>query len=243
MYFQQSFVTRWHDTDANRFLRPSAILTYLEETSGIHMRSVGRSLDEVRDEDGLAFILSKIGMNFYAPISPFRKICVETWVNDSKGYSSARHFRLYDEEKLVVEASTVWALIDLSKKFPIKLGNFDFGFPFEEETLDAVSTRFHIPKDFVMENVGARRIAYSDIDYNMHMNNTHYPDMLCDFLPDMQNSRVSSMTLSFLREAPYDKTLHVFRGKSEEESWLMKTKNEAGETCLEAEVKLVPLER
>lgn len=240
MYFKQNFVTRWHDTDANRFLRPSAILTYLEETSGIHMRHVGRSLDDVRDKDGLAFILSKIGMNFYAPISPFRNICVETWVNEGKGYSSVRHFRLYDEDKLVVEASTVWALIDLSKRFPIKLDAFDFGFSFEEEKLD-VSTRFHIPKDFTMENVGVRRIAYSDIDYNMHMNNTHYPDMLCDFLPDMQNERVSSMTLSFLREAPFEQTLLVFRGKTDEGIWFMKTKNDAGETCLEAEIKTAPL--
>ncbi len=243
MYFKQNYVTRWHDTDANLFLRPSAILMYLEETSGIHMRSVGRGLDEVRDREGLAFILSKIGMNFYAPISPFRDIRVETWINDSKGYSSLRHFRMYDGDKLVVEASTVWALIDLNKKMPVKVGTFDYGFDYGEETMEHVSTRVHIPKEFEMEAVGERRIAYSDIDYNMHMNNTHYPDMLCDFLPDMQEKRVSSMTLSFLREAPYEKTLHFFRGEREDGAWFMKTKNDAGETCLEAEIKLVPLEK
>lgn len=242
MYFKQNYVTRWHDTDANLFLRPSAILMYLEETSGIHMRSVGRGLDEVREREGLAFILSKIGMNFYAPISPFRDICVETWINDSKGYSSLRHFRMYEGDKLVAEASTVWALIDLNKKMPVKVGTFDYGFDYEEETMEHVDTRFHIPKDFEMEAVGERKIAYSDIDYNMHMNNTHYPDMLCDFLPDMQNHRVSSMTLSFLREAPYGKTLRVLRGQTENGSWFMKTKNDMDETCLEAEITLVPLE-
>lgn len=243
MYFRHEFETRWHDTDANRFLRPSAVLMYLEEASGIHMRHVGRSLDDIRDHDGVAFILSKIGVNFYAPVSPFRNICVETWVNEGKGYSSVRNFRLYDGDTLAAEASSVWALIDLSKKFPIKLDRFDFGFSFEEETLDNVSTRFRIPKDFVMENAGERRIAYSDIDYNMHMNNTHYPDMLCDFLPDMQNNRVSSMGLSFLREAPYEQTLRVLRGKREDGGWFMKTKNSADETCLDAEVTLVPLDR
>lgn len=238
MYFKQNFTTRWHDTDANRYLRPSAILTYLEETSGIHMREVGRSLDDIRDNDGLAFILSKIGMNFYAPISPFKEICVETWVNDSKGYSSVRHFRLYDEGKIAVEASTTWALIDLSKKFPVKINNFDFGFDFEEESLDHVSTRLRIPKDTVLTDVGERRIVYSDIDYNMHMNNTHYPDMICDFLPDIQQKRVGQMTLSFLREASYEHSLRVLRGQSEDGNWFIKTQNESGETCLEAEVRL-----
>lgn len=242
MYFKQTFETRWHDTDANRFLRPSAILMYLEETSGIHMRHVGRSLDDVRDKEGLAFILSRIGIHFYAPISPFREVTVETWVNEGKGYTSVRNFRLYDGDRLAVEASSLWALIDLSKKFPVKLDRFDFGFSFEEEVLDKVSTRFHIPKDFELDPVGERRIAYSDIDYNMHMNNTHYPDMLCDFLPDMQNHRVRSMTLSFLREAPYEQTLSVLRGKREDGGWFMKTKNAENETCLEAEVMLAPLE-
>ena len=207
------------------------------------MREVGRSLDDVRDKDGLAFILSRIGINFYAPISPFRTITAETWVNEGKGYTSVRNFRLYDGDKLAVEASSLWALIDLSKKFPVKLDRFDFGFSFEEETLDGISTRFHIPKEFPMETAGERRIAYSDIDYNMHMNNTHYPDMLCDFLPDMQESRVGSMTLSFLREAPYGQTLRVLRGKREDGGWFMKTKNGADETCLEAEVMLLPLEK
>ena len=238
MYFKQNYTTRWHDTDANRYLRPSAILTYLEETSGIHMREVGRSLDDIRDRDGLAFILSKIGINFYAPISPFSEIMVETWVNESRGYSSVRHFRLYDGGKVAAEASTTWALIDLNKKFPVKINTFDFAFEFEEETLEKVSQRLRIPKDTELIDVGERRIAYSDIDYNMHMNNTHYPDMLCDFLPDIQNKRVSGMTLSFLREASYEHTLRVLRGKSESGSWLMKTQNEEGETCLEAEVVL-----
>lgn len=242
MYFEQSYTTRWHDTDANRFLRPSAILMYLEETSGIHMRHVGRSLDEIRDCDGLAFILSQIGIRFFESIEPFRDIRVVTWVNDSRGYSSTRHFRLYDGDKVMAEASTVWALIDLSKKFPVKVGSFDFGFPFEEEALD-ISTRIHIPKDTAMELAGERRISYSDIDYNMHMNNTHYPDMLCDFLPDMQSCRVSSMKLSFLREAAYEKTLAVYRAQTEDGRWLMRTKNEIDETCLEAEVTLVPLDR
>ena len=241
MYFKQNYQTKWHDTDHNRILRPSSVLAYLEETSAIHMRSVNRSLDDIRDRDGLAFILSKIGMNFYAPISPFRDICVETWINDSKGYSSSRHFRLYDGDTLAVEASTTWALIDLAKKFPIKINNFDFGFYAEEETLDRVCTRIHIPKETIMKEVGTRRIGYSDIDYNMHMNNTHYPDMLCDFLTDMSKKRVNRMTLSFLREATYGHTLRVLQGESGEGSILMKTQNETGETCLEAEVWLTPI--
>lgn len=241
MIYKEQFETKWHDTDANRFLRPSAILMYMEETSGNHMRRVNRSLDEIRDKDGLAFILSRIGIHFYAPVAPFRTICVETWVNDSRGYSSIRHFRLYDGDILAAEASTTWALIDLSKKFPVKLTNFDFGFDFEETILENVPSRIRIPKELDMAVVGERKIVYSDIDYNQHMNNTHYPDMLCDFVPTMQGKRVSSMMLSFLREATYGHTLSISRGSLNESEYLFRTKNENDETCLEAQVKLTDL--
>ena len=59
MKFSLDYTTRWHDTDAERRLRPSTLLVYMQETSNRHVASTGMSLDRLRDEKGLAFILSK----------------------------------------------------------------------------------------------------------------------------------------------------------------------------------------
>jgi acyl-ACP thioesterase len=75
------------------------------------------------------------------------------------------------------------------------------------------------------------------------MNNTHYPDMICDFLDEMTDEtkayKVKSMSLSYVKESHIGATLTVIRGAMDENGEIaVKTLNEAGETCLEAIVCL-----
>ena len=97
-------------------------------------------------------------------------------------------------------------------------------------------------KDAELKEVGKRRIMYSDIDYNMHMNNTHYPDMICDYIDEMTGDipyYVSGMSLSYIKESHLGATLTVTRGEMSEDGRInVRTLNEAGEPCLEAIVKL-----
>ena len=92
-----------------------------------------------------------------------------------------------------------------------------------------------------METVGTRTIGYSDTDFNRHMNNTRYPDMICDFLPGMADGRrVTSMSLSFVKEAALGDTLTVHRAPMVDtpNGFLVRTTRQDGQTCLEAAVTL-----
>jgi acyl-ACP thioesterase len=107
----------------------------------------------------------------------------------------------------------------------------------------ALLPKAKIAKDAIMTEVGNRKIMYSDIDYNMHMNNTRYPDMLCDYLSEMtdesQAYRVSALSLSYLKESRLGATLTVTRSERGEDGTVsVRTLNESGETCLEAVVGL-----
>ena len=91
-----------------------------------------------------------------------------------------------------------------------------------------------------MEVVGTRSIVYSDLDFNRHMNNTRYPDMICDFLPSMDGRWVTALSLSYLREAAFGDTLTVSRATAEGggERYLIRTTRPDGAVCLEALVEL-----
>jgi acyl-ACP thioesterase len=118
--------------------------------------------------------------------------------------------------------------------------DFDYGFTAEEPLPLVTPRRFAVPEN--MTEVGTRRIVYSDIDYNGHMNNTRYPDMVCDYLPDGTVPHVRTMHLEFAKEARYGATLRVERGcrtaETGETVYLVRTIDEAGEVCLSAEVWL-----
>lgn len=237
MVFTQKYVTKWHDADPALCLRPSAILMYLEETSGLHMRSVGRSLDDMHFREGRGFILSRIGILFHKPVKAYSEITVNTFTGDAAGFSSPRYFEMFADGERVAEATSIWALVDLEAHRPVKVSEFDFGFEHETRELEGIPTRVCIPKTTEFAVVGTREIRYSDVDYNGHMNNTKYPDMLMDYIPDPETVRLTGMVLSFRHEATLGHTLTVLRAETEG-GYLFRTVDTDGTVCLEAEVKL-----
>ena len=233
MKYDIDYQTRWHDTDAERRVRPSAILVYMQETSNRHVADSGMSLDELRDTKGLAFILSKIRIAFHRPLYAFEDIRVETFTTASRGYSSVRCFRVLSGDEVVAEADTTWALIDINER---QLRKFDeTGYIFEDEAPLSIDlpTRTRMPRELIPEEVGKRKILYSDLDYNMHMNNTRYPDMLCDYMPIEKVSGIKGMTLSYIHEAAFGDTITVQRAEREG-VYYFRTVNQKGDVCLEA---------
>lgn len=234
MIYTKHYTVRWHDTDSNRNLTPTHLLMYMEETSDYHLRDAGMTLDELRDTRGLAFLLSRIAVRVYEQLHVGEEIDVQTWVCESRGLSFVRCYRVLRDGKTVAEAYSIWALLDLNAQKLLPTASFPYDIEPEQPLGSEVSARVRFPAQAGMEYIGERKIVYSDIDYNGHMNNTHYPNMLCDFTPDILAKNVTGFTLSFLHEAAYGHTLKVFRCEREDGGYFFRTLDEAGNTCLEA---------
>ena len=240
MIFSKTYTVKWHDTDVNRRIRPSQLLMYMQETANHHLHEAGMDLDRLRDERGLGFLLSRVSVCVYEQLHAYDKIEVQTWICDGKGLSFNRCFRVLREGIPVAEAFTVWALMDISNQKLIRQEQFEYPFTGEEPISLSLPIRFRVPAVGEMPKVGERRIVYSDLDYNGHMNNTHYPDMLCDFTDGMPQREVVGFSLSYLHEAAFGKTLSVYRIDLGEEH-LFRTVDEQGNTCLEAKLFTTPI--
>ena len=235
MKFSRHYQTAWHDTDFDRKVRPSQLLVYMQETSNCHMASCGLTLDELRDQKRLAFILSRISLALYRPLYAFEDIDVQTWTCPGRGFSSNRAFRILRGEDVIAEAYTTWALLDLENGKLCRFDRCDYAFEDEDPPAMPIPARVRFPADADFAEWGKRRIVYSDLDYNGHMNNTRYPDMLCDFLPIESLGRIRGMTLSYLHEAAFGDTVTLL-GTKQDGSYYVRTQNEAGVTCLEAQI-------
>lgn len=239
MIFSEHFYTKFHDTGASRVLRPSASLVYMQEVANLQFIRNGLSLDRTRDEEGLAFILSRIAIKFHKPLYAYEDIESQTWTCPSKGYAFNRSFRILKDGQSVAEAVSLWALIDLNTMQLQKTDRqfFDFG---DEPLLQSdVPLRFRIPHPDQLECVAERKIVYSDIDYNMHMNNTHYPDLFCDYIPDMEHKWVTELSVSWIKEAHYGATVKIHTVEDEQFPGLyyFRLIGMGGETLVEARVK------
>ena len=237
MIFSLNYTTRWHDTDANRTVRPTQILVFMQEASNHHIKALGHDLDKLRDEQGLAFLLSKIRLALYKPLYAFEEITVETWTTPSRGFSFNRFFKIKRGDEVIAAADTTWALISLKTGELCKVDSFDFNFEHEEPIDIGLPARFRVPKQELLELVGERKIVYSDLDYNMHMNNTRYADMLCDFMPYDKISQIKGISLSYLHEAAFGNTVKIYRA-DDGQKFDFRTVNENSTVCLEAEILL-----
>lgn len=235
MKYTEKFNVKWHDTDASRRVKPSEMLVYMQETANRQFISDGRDLDGERDRDGVAFILSKISLDFYKPLYAYEDIYAQTWTCESKGYAFNRCFRIMRGEDVVAEASSVWALVNLKDGTLIRSNRYDVGFENEEAIVTAAPQRIKMPPVSEFCSVARRTIMYSDIDYNMHMNNTRYPNMLCDYMEIDDVERICGMSLSYLHEAAFGDTLEILRAKVDD-SYYFKTIGSDGKVCLEAQV-------
>ena len=240
MKFKQHYTIRWHDTNANREITPSAILTLMQETTNKHIQTIYPTLEYIRDELHQAFILSKIYMRFYEPAYAYDDVTVETWTGgESRGYTFYRNFYVKKDNIVIADALTLWCLVDTENQKLLPVTKFENNFVDEPSLPIDMPRRIKFPAELPLELVGNRKIVYSDIDYNRHMNNTHYPNMLIDFLPYPEKFKVKELMLSFLKGALYNDEIEIHRC-CEGESFYFKTVNSLENTCLEAMLKTEP---
>lgn len=234
MKLTKNYTVRWHETNANREMTPSAILTLMQETTNSHMQQMYPCLEDFRDKKRQAFILSKLFIRFNEPISAYDDISVSTWTgSESRGFTFWRSFSVEKDGKTVADALSHWALIDLDAGRLLPVSAFESDFIDEPSVNIEIPRRIKFPADAELEAVGTKKITYSDIDYNSHMNNTHYPNMLVDFLPSPEKYRVKDIMISFILGSMYNDEIKIFRAQ-ENDKFYFRTVNSEGKTCLEA---------
>ena len=231
----ERYKVKWHDTDASRRVRPSELLVYMQETANRQFESAGRDLDVERDNQHIAFILSKISLDFYESVHAYEEIDVETFTCESRGFSFNRGFRILRDGVLVAAGASVWALVDIKGGKLLRADSYDVGFEHEPIVITETPLRTKMPRIEEFVSVGKRKIVYSDIDYNMHMNNTRYPNMLCDFMDIEDTQKIKGMSLSYLHEAALGDEIDILRVKTDT-GYFFKTVNKDNQVLLEAMV-------
>lgn len=215
MRYSTQFTVLSYDLGYNDEIRPTALCRYLQEAASRNMRVEGPSYPELLAQ-GYSFLLSRLNVQQYLPLYADDVITVQTWAYTPPRVGAAfpRYYQLYRGEELIAEAATIWALLNLETGELCRTDAVELHYG-EDEPLD-LNTRLRIPA-VEWETVGTREIRYSDVDGNNHMNNTHYADMLCDFLPNPHAVRVTALQIHYVNEAPFGEVLTVRRAMTEED--------------------------
>ena len=218
MKWSGEYTVNANDVDFNNIVSVSNMLRYMQDAANYEMEEDGLSYNELFSR-GLSFVLSRIRMSFYSPIYAHEKIEVQSWACESRGVQFNRCYRIIKNGVIAAEAVSVWALVGVNDRHLHRVNEFDLPYRKDEMLELDMPARFKIPDDVDMRLVSERVVEYADVDMNGHMNNTHYPDVLCSHLSEnMRGQRVISMGISFLSEAPLGESVKIYSGMQRRQS-------------------------
>jgi len=232
MRHTENFTVKFHETDLNKRVSPSKALMLMQECANMQMEKYGPSLGTLMQQ-GMIFVVSRHMMNFYLPIYEYDKITVEAWTCPSHGYTFRRNLQILKDGKLAADTSSLWALYDTNEEKLVRVDNLKYNFDHDEQIFADPPQRIKPTCDFI--SVGKRKIVYSDVDCNRHMNNTKYPDMLCDYIDGIENMTVKQCYIYYVHEAPLHEVLDINISHAENDNhYYFKTIKQNGEVNAQA---------
>ena len=234
MKWSENYFVNNHDLDLNGVVRTSVLMRFMQECANAQCRHMGPSNELLRDE-GKAFLLSRFAAGFYATVHPYDTLQVESWGVESKGFSFYRCYRILRGSEVVAEATSVWALVDVASRRPIRVSEYHPGFAYDEMLTLELPTRIVFPQSTAPRLVKEHAVTYGETDQNRHMNNTRYPDMYSNFLP-LDGKRIRTISITYQNEAPMGERLRVYRSVGPDGCYYIRTVREDGKINTEAEI-------
>lgn len=171
-----------YDVGASKTLKPSSILKFMQEAGCRHLDSAGFTYEVMRRK-GIVFLIVKMAAEIDSLPRYDDEIAVETRFLKTDGAKFVRSFRFFNKDgKPIINASTLWIIADPETHRILRPSAFPGTIPqgAGEEPSVAFS-RIVLPDS--AEESGTRTVRWSDIDFNGHMNNAVYADVICDFFP------------------------------------------------------------
>ena len=187
-----------HDVDYNGVAKTSSILRYMQTAAQCQLTDSGMSYDNLRKRNR-AFVISRLKLEVLRPLPTYTPLTAITYPCESRGYSFLRCYALESDGQPVARAISVWALIDTESRGLVRVNDFDLGLPLLPQN-GLVLGAMKLPSN--LTDIGGYGVHYGDVDQNMHMNNTNYPDMFFSFIPGVEKCCVKDMSFTYKAEAP-----------------------------------------
>jgi acyl-ACP thioesterase len=168
------------DVDFMKRLKLGALFGYIQDISSLHSENIGTGVAHLANDLGVAWVLMRMRADILRAPMLYEEIKLSTWPQPAGKALYDRDFTVAAGGEIIVRGTSVWILMDLKKRELVRehiLEYADIEFPAERALAEKLG-RIRMPEG--ARRVFDREIRYTDIDYNGHMNNTKYIDIVMD---------------------------------------------------------------
>ncbi len=215
--FSQKIFVDYSMVDKEYTLKLSSLLRFMQNAATEHYDKKGLGRARLISE-GMVFLLSKISLKLTRHIKAEEIFTLTTWEGEIKGAYFVRNFAFLINGEKVGEAQTLWVIVNPETHAILR--PTDFPYPVESLGREVDVSAGKISERGLAETVcETRRVRYSELDCNGHMNNCVYADWCVDLI----NKNSTEFEINFNHEAKLDDTLTLTLFATPKESNLQNT--------------------
>ena len=238
---EKKFQVKYCEVDFKDELKPSALLSYLEEVSCSSADELGFGYEYIKGRN-YAFFVSGYRCDFLKPITLGEIMLVKTWPTPPTHVVFGREYQIFSkEQELLLNATSRWCLMDMQsgKILPSKvLDNQDYST--YNPTKLFPDWRWKIPT-FLPEEGDLRfsiTIRNSEYDHNMHVNNTRYADYCFNTfrVAELQTRKLKRFIIQYVKQCKEGETLRFYQKELENGEYLAHGFNECGEAVVQSQI-------
>lgn len=174
------FPIRSFECDLHGRLLPRTFCLLLQEAASTHAAALGVAVDGLI-ERGVAWVLAQLRITVNRWPSSGDRLTIETWPEAASGSRTERRFLVTDGNGDVIgEAITIWLVLDLERRRPVRLP--DFVAPRLAEVV-ASSSPTRLSPIVAFETPQHQReltVGYSDLDPVRHANNAAFVEWMVE---------------------------------------------------------------
>jgi medium-chain acyl-[acyl-carrier-protein] hydrolase len=210
-FFEQSKPVNAYDVDINNRLKLNTLFNFLQDVASTHADSMNLGFKDLYVND-LGWVLSWAKAEIVAYPGFGETIKIRTWPKCRYKFFSMRDFLIFNQnDKLLFKVSTAWLLINVKTKHVTDIKNLPQQIYYQPDfqALNEFPQKIFI--DDERQFLFNKKIRYTDLDINQHVNNTQYIEMILDCYPPEFHkvNHLNSLTISFNLESFYDDELEI----------------------------------
>jgi medium-chain acyl-[acyl-carrier-protein] hydrolase len=206
---REQFRVRSYEADSLGRLQVPILCRMLQEAATAHAAELGVAVDALVD-NGVAWVLSRLDLHVERWPRCDDDIVVETWPAAMNRLITERRFRLLNATGGTLgEASTLWLILDLERRRPVRLpAQVADQLSKLELSPDPVRPQELVPPEDATSEL-AFTVRRSDVDLAGHANNTSFVEWIVEAVPDevWTSCDLSELSIQFIAECRRGQTV------------------------------------
>lgn len=195
--------------DIRNKMKLSCVLKYIQEAGTTQFDLLGFTYELLCSEN-IVSLLSKLSIKIHRMPEGGEQLRIVTNPQRTKGASFLRRVEFFSEAgDLLVEAQSAWLMVSTETRKILRPSQFPHEIPAYVENYNAELAETKIKASGIVIKNDTRKVRFTDLDCNIHMNNTVYADVVMDLLPfEVASTQdIDLFIISYKSEALYEEDI------------------------------------